>query len=338
MRFRVPSVRFRALNPHRSVLVNGLRSQRELCSSRVAHASPKHYPIMACSQLLRFDSDWQGEFSSVDKTLLVSALESGQVLHLPQLAFGIAPGETCVLDPFVADARSRNISLSGDGVHLNGVAGDESVKQSVFNLLSRFQRSARQLVEGLVPEYRKVLRSSATSLRLQDVTLRRRSWRADDSRLHVDAFPSRPTHGERVLRVFSNINQIGGPRVWRVGEPFEDVARRFLPVLSHPVPLSSWLLHAVGVTKLRRSEYDHLMLNLHDAMKSDIHYQENCPQELVAFPAGSTWICYSDQTSHAAMLGQTLLEQTFFLPPEGMVNPLLAPVHVLQRLTGRKLV
>ena len=55
------------------------------------------------------------------------------------------------------------------------------------------------------------------------------SWRKDDSRLHVDAFPSRPNHGERILRVFCNVNPHGEDRVWRVGEPFEAMARTLLP-------------------------------------------------------------------------------------------------------------
>ena len=61
------------------------------------------------------------------------------------------------------------------------------------------------------------------------VSTRKQSVRADDRRLHVDAFPSRPNYGERILRVFTNVNPDGEPRVWRVGEPFEDVAPRFLP-------------------------------------------------------------------------------------------------------------
>ncbi len=32
------------------------------------------------------------------------------------------------------------------------------------------------------------------------------------------------------------------------------------------------------------------------------------------FPPGSVWVCFSDQTSHAVMSGQFMLEQTFFLP------------------------
>jgi hypothetical protein len=48
--------------------------------------------------------------------------------------------------------------------------------------------------------------------------------------LHVDAFPSRPIRGERILRVFTNIHPDSTQaRVWRVGEPFEDIARRYLP-------------------------------------------------------------------------------------------------------------
>ena len=42
-------------------------------------------------------------------------------------------------------------------------------------------------------------------------------------------FPSRPNHGERILRVFCNVNPRGDDRVWRVGETFESMARRLLP-------------------------------------------------------------------------------------------------------------
>ena len=50
------------------------------------------------------------------------------------------------------------------------------------------------------------------------------------------------------------------------------------------------------------------------------------------------WVCYSDQTSHAVMSGQHMLEQTFFLPVAALRHPELAPLSVLERLQGRKLV
>ncbi len=80
------------------------------------------------------------------------------------------------------------------------------------------------------------------------------------------------------------------------------------------------------------------MLGLHDAMKADETYQRECEQQNVPFPPGSVWVCYSDQTSHAVMSGQFMLEQTLFLPAGAMVHPECAPLGILERLAGRKLV
>jgi hypothetical protein len=140
------------------------------------------------------------------------------------------------------------------------------------------------------------------------------------------------------LRVFSNINPHGVPRVWRVGEPFEELARRFLPRIPRPVPGSAALMRALHITKSRRSEYDHIMLQLHDRMKKDEDYQRNAPQERVELPPGCTWIVFSDQVSHAAMSGQHMLEQTFHLPVAALHEREATPLGVLERLRGRRLV
>jgi hypothetical protein len=205
-------------------------------------------------------------------------------------------------------------------------------------MVARFRSQARQLVDGLLPAYGPALRMAPTSFRPAQVETRTQSWRADDKRLHVDAFPSRPNYGERILRVFTNLNPHGTPRVWRVGEPFDAVAQRFLPRLK---PYSRWqakALRALRVTKSLRSEYDHLMLQLHDAMKSDLGYQQSAPQQTVPFPPGSVWVCFSDQTSHAVMSGQFMAEQTLHLPAASQYNPAASPLAILSRLTGRTLV
>ena len=73
-------------------------------------------------------------------------------------------------------------------------------------------------------------------------------------------------------------------RVWRLGEPFADVARRFAPRLRMPMPGTAPILRLLGITKSLRSPYDALMLQLHDAMKADIDYQARAAQETVQFP------------------------------------------------------
>jgi hypothetical protein len=61
------------------------------------------------------------------------------------------------------------------------------------------------------------------------------------------------------------------------------------------------------------------------------------PQTPVDFPAGSTWLAFTDQVSHAAMAGQYQLEQTFLLPVAAMIEPDRSPLRILERLKGRRL-
>jgi len=282
--------------------------------------------------------DWQGGQLPVARETLVADVEAGKVLYFPHLAFAIDAAEQALLDPKIADPKRKNISLDPKTGVLVGVAADDATQRAVHALVKRYYTQACSLIDGLMPEYRGKLRAAPTSLRLHQVETRQTSWRKDDSRLHVDAFPSRPNYGERILRVFTNINPAGQPRVWRVGEPFEDVAKRFLPKVPTQWPGSAWLQNAVGITKRPRSGYDHIMLHLHDGMKADMGYQHDADQQTMPFPPGSVWICFSDQTSHAVMSGQFMMEQTFFLPADAMVHPECSPLAVLQRLTHRALI
>ncbi len=281
-------------------------------------------------------ADWS---AAVPNDAWIAALEAGKVLYFPRLAFELLDGEDALLTPALLSPDVRNISLDANG-QIKGVVGDADVQRAAAAMVGRFRAQAQQLVHGLLPQYTAALRYAPTSYRPAQVESRVQSWRADDRRMHVDSFPSRPNYGERILRVFTNANPHGKPRVWRVGEPFEDVARRFLP---RAKPYSRWqakVLHKLRVTKSLRSEYDHLMLQLHDGMKSDLDYQKNAPQQSVPFPPGSVWVwvCFSDQTSHAVESGQYMLEQTLHLPASRQYNPETSPLAILRRLTGRPLV
>lgn len=268
----------------------------------------------------------------------LTALEQGAVLHFPALPFALSAGEKRLLDPALTCHGRKNISLDPGGATLHGVEPGTQTCVPMMALVARYARAAAGWVDTLFPRYRGHLQAASTSLRLHRVETRTTSWRTDDSRLHVDAFPSRPNQGRRILRVFLNINPNGEARVWRIGEPFEQVARRFLPRLPRQWPGSAWLMQQLHLTRSRRSRYDHLMLGLHDAMKADMDYQQTCSQQTVPFLPGAGWICFADQASHAAMAGQFMLEQTFFLDPGHMQTPACSPLAVLTRLAGRPLI
>ncbi len=278
-------------------------------------------------------TDWREARSQPDWT---AAVEAGKVLHFPRLGFDLQPAEKALLREDMLKPGTRNVSLGADGV-LKGAAGSAAEQEALGAMVGRFRRQALQLIDGLLPEYRGQLRVAPTSFRPKQVETRAQSVRADDQRMHVDAFPSRPSYGERLLRVFTNLNPHGVPRVWRVGEDFETIARRFLPQAK---PYRLWqarVLNAVHATKSLRSEYDHLMLQLHDLMKFDEDYQKNGTLVTIPFPPGSVWVCFSDQATHAVMSGQFMMEQTLYLPPGREADPQSSPLAILTRLVGRPL-
>ncbi len=205
-------------------------------------------------------------------------------------------------------------------------------------MLDRFGRQAEALVRGLLPGYAAALERGRTSFRPAEIAGRTATPRHDDKRLHVDAFPTRPMRGKRIFRLFSNVAPDGVLRQWRVGEPFADFAAQFLPKLHSMPPGQAWIMELLGLTRGRRSNYDHFMLGLHDAAKLDAGYQANAPRVALAFPPGATWMCFTDAVLHAALAGRCALEQTFYLPVAAMADPERSPLRVLERLSGRILV
>ena len=266
-----------------------------------------------------------------------AVVEDGKVLSFPHLAFALAEGERKFLDERWADGHAKNISVRWPSGELRGAAADGADLDALRALIVRYAEQAEAFVLRLFPHYTGHLRRGNSSFRPAEVATRQTSWRKDDTRLHVDAFPSNPMHGTRLLRVFSNVNPAGRPREWRVGEPFEDHARRYLPKIGRPLPGSAWLMHALGVTKRRRTEYDHVMLQLHDRGKADLDFQRSGPQARVDFAPGTTWVVYSDQVLHAAMGGQHMMEQTFYLDVDNQQRPATSPLRVLERLLERPL-
>lgn len=276
-------------------------------------------------------TDWSEPAQGV-----AEALETGMVLFAPQLHFELSEPECAFLSPACLDGKSKNVSYRPANDALGGAS--EAVDGGALKaMLRRYFEKSSALMDALCAEYRGKLAPGFASFRPAEIAGRASSWRKDDTRLHVDAFPSRPLHGLRIIRVFSNVNP-SAPRMWRVGDRFGNVAKTFLPKIGSAFPGSAWLLQALHVTKTRRTPYDHLMLGIHDRMKADENYQRVCPQVSLAIPPGATWACFTDSVSHAAMSGQFAFEQTFYLPVEAMCDASRSPLRVLEKLTGKPLV
>jgi hypothetical protein len=80
------------------------------------------------------------------------------------------------------------------------------------------------------------------------------------------------------------------------------------------------------------------MMQLHNAMKEDSAFQASCNRENIAFVPGSSWMVYTETVPHAVLGGQYALEQTFLVDPAAMVTPESAPIAILEKMAGARLV
>src|SRR5262245_8003697 len=280
---------------------------------------------------------WTGAASDAAASAqTIAALERGDVVFLPRLRFAVQADETVLFTPAILGS-SKNASFDPASGRVGGTTATGADASALQSLMQRFSDAAMALVNDLCPSYRTRIERRRASFRPAEIEGRQTTWRKDDTRLHVDSFPATPSGGMRILRVFTNVNPEGRARAWRVGGDFEAVATRFASQLRLPVPGTAPLLRLFRITKTKRSAYDALMLQLHDRMKADDDFQAHTPQTAVDFPAGSTWIAFTDQVSHAAMAGQYQLEQTFLLPVDAMGEPERSPLRVLERIKGRSL-
>lgn len=284
-------------------------------------------------------NNWHAHCDPSTQSNAIRSLESGKVLFFPQLAFNLTNEEKKFLSPHYLSGSGKNISFDRNTLKLRGTNANPEELPILQGMMKRYSEYATQLVSALFPSYVGHFKVARTSFRPAEIKGRvSPSKRKDDKRVHVDAFPASPNQGQRILRVFCNVNPNGVERVWQLGEPFEQVASRFLPRIPRPVPGFARLLKLLKITRSYRTPYDHYMLHIHDKMKLDEHYQGSLNKTTFNLPAQSTWVVQSDHVSHAVLSGQHMFEQTFYLPVSAMQDVELSPLKVLERLLNKKLI
>lgn len=281
---------------------------------------------------------WTDPLDDAARTHATARLESGAVLLFPALDFPLTDAERALVRRAGSDGTAKNISFDPTTGTCKGSTLSGADLAQLTAMIERFATRSSDLITTLFPAVSPATSRARTSFRPVEIAGRTSSWRKDDTKLHIDAFPSRPMRDRRILRVFTNIDPDGTPRKWRVGPDFEIYARHFLPRASREIPGRAWLLHRLGITKSRRSRYDELMLALHDAAKRDGAWQRTVTAERIDFPPGCTWAVFTDRTAHAALAGRNALEQTFEIDESALHHPAMAPRAILEQLTGRSLV
>jgi len=179
------------------------------------------------------DIAWGSGEAGATMRSLEGELEAGCLLRFSRLRFELMPEERRFLDPRWTNGKAKNITLRPGAAEIRGSSGSAADQAALKAMIARYGVSALALVERLFPHYAGKTRPGNATFRPVRLEGRVTSWRQDDSRLHVDAFPSNPTRGARLLRVFHNVNPDGADRLWRIGEPFRR-DRRQVPADDRP--------------------------------------------------------------------------------------------------------
>ena len=277
----------------------------------------------------------------------VSALEDGRVVFLENLSFPFTEDERALFGSGIGDGVQKNITLDPYLEKLSGLGEtDGKTKRLIEEMLSRYRATTQNWLENILGAYAQNLEPQRTTYRPVEIAGRKKigkvsddkAYRFDDSLLHPDAFKRRPIKGNRIFRIFTNINPTGKPRTWKVGHGFEAFASRYINDIREPRLGEFAFLNLTRQTHWPRTHYDHIMLNLHDRGKQDAEFQGKSEHKVFEFPAGSTWFCFTDQALHAALEGAYCLEQTYQLNVQNMAAQEKSPLRVLERLKGQSLV
>lgn len=275
---------------------------------------------------------------------LCDQLERGQVLLFPRVPFALPDEDRrFLLSRSAAESRfHKNISYRPASGVIHGFA-DGSDRERLLDVMQRFSRESSAFVVKLLAPYAGKTRLDFASFRPMEEQGRDLPLHKRNDLLHVDAFPTRPTRGGRILRIFVNINPAAG-RVWNVGAPFQTFVPELLASRQLLPPQRSKAAQSLARTASRlglpvsdRTHYDEYMLYLHDWLKENTSFQKDSPKREMVFPSGCCWMVYTDGVPHAVMSGQFALEQTFIVPLEALVASEASPLRVLESATGKKL-
>jgi 3-deoxy-D-manno-octulosonic acid hydroxylase-like protein len=274
-------------------------------------------------------------------------LECGQILFFRELPFHLpAEDREFLLSREWTELRlHKNVSYRPSEDLLRGFSGDTPTVNRVHSIMRNYSAQVIEFLTKFLSPYAGKWTLDYSSFRPLEEYGRDLPLHKRNDLLHVDAFPSRPTRGGRILRVFTNLNP-KSPRVWQTTEGFPVLAQKFAvdAGLQHIAEDDSVLRRAVqdwgarlGFRGMGRTPYDMFMLRFHDYLKENTAFQESCPKIQLEFPPLATWVVFTDSVAHAVMSGQYAIEQTFLIPPEWLVAPQHAPCRILEGIAGHRL-
>lgn len=275
------------------------------------------------------------------ETSVAERLERGELVSFEPAPFSVPAGADLafLLEQQLQSALHKNISYNPANESLTGLSCKSAEQAARMRaLMQAFSAEAASWLAGVLPQYAAHVRPDRASFRPEEEAVRRVRLTARNDLLHLDAFPSRPTRGARILRLFVNVNP-SDERVWITSETFETLLSRYGTQVGLPTSHADGWARRMGTSLLsyftpalrERTDYDQFMLRLHNFLKSNDDFQARAPRRFWHFKPQTAWLLFTDAVSHAELRGQFALEHSFFIALEDLLLPELSPAYLLER-------
>jgi hypothetical protein len=337
------------LDPYRLLGKNGMAIfGQELLMSAGSSAMGVEIPA-GFSRLVSVETgDGQSAVGETERgRALCGELEIGNLLFMENTPFSIPSEDRELLlgRKQVSSAYHKNIAYRPGEDRVTGLdASEQAEAEQLRRILRNYSQQAGDFLDRVLKPYANQWKLDYASFRPIEEKGRQARLHARNDLLHFDSFPTRPTNGSRILRVFTNLNPVQ-KRVWLTSQTFEAFGLRVAAaaglsktynenMFARGIRSIARALHLPGA---HRPPYDEFMHRCHNAMKEDQNFQETTPKNRWEFPPNSSWLAFTDCVSHAVLEGQYAIEQTFLIPQSALVLREKSPLAILEKVAAARL-
>src|SRR5215510_3775387 len=281
---------------------------------------------------------------------LSDQLERAQIVYFPQSPVPLPSGEELkfLREELARHVVRKNISYYYNDDRLTGLDVEAEISQRARGVLRGYGANVQEFLARTMPNFFRACRTGTTSFRPFEEKGRALKPHASNELIHVDAGAYGATHGDRILRFFTNVN-LSEDRVWVTKGTFADLYQRHAKAAGiagkAPVRVQEKWMDRAYTTLVRAasrwvplakvidsSPYDRAMRRFHNYMKDTPAFQrESAGQLEMRFPPFSSWMVLTDAVSHACRSGQYALVDTFLVPLANCRLRQHAPYEILRR-------
>ena len=278
-------------------------------------------------------------------------LERGEIVHFPQCPIELPDGADLrfLREDLATHLRNKNVSYHPETDSVPGLKADPARMERAQRILKQHAGRVEAFLQRTMPALTRDWTVGTSSFRPIQEKGRNLSAHASNELVHIDAGAYGPTHGDRVLRFFVNVNP-AEDRVWATRGAFPELYARFgraariTPDTRGSASLErgaldnlrTGLLRTIAAAGLPQamlidsSPYDRTMRRFHNFMKDEPAFRDDASSETeIRFAPFSAWMVLTDMVSHASLSGQYALVNTFILRLASCRLPEFAPYRIL---------